>query len=852
MLEAEQLRLRISAPQLHGVQGSGSGSRWTAGLSFAGAERTQQPVDVPNVGSTPGLVIAGHEQVQGLAPASPWAFSWRLTLALNRDGLLMQLAFDLDSAAPPDIRLEHVCLAPMELCARQACAAPTEAVADGASARSPICRAVHSWLLGGRRESKRAAEHSSFLVNGWQSFGFSGILHGAAPQPRTPLPYFSGAFHMGASLPGSVVGTDPDVLVSDLLGAFWLHGTGGVVAGFLGQERTFGGLAAHSSATPLRLLLFAEFGVASQPGTALSTDWAMVQLLPPSPHAEGSSQTGLQALQRHLATTAAHMRVPRCKPQPVGWCSWYCHGPKVSAQLMAESLEGIVSHQKGGALPLDLFQVDDGWQSCWGDWLTPHPERFPDGLRPLAAAARDAGLVPGIWLAPAALVAGSRLCEEHPDWLLRLPSGRPLTCGFTAPGHWMLGLDATNPEVIAHVRRVIRTVVQEWGFGYLKCDFLHCAAMPGARRFDPSVSRAGALARLIGAVREAAGDETYVLACGAPLGPCIGRVDAIRVSADTAESWLPKVVDVPLIRRLFERDQTNMPAARNMVRSSLARLPMHRVLWNNDPDCLILRDSVPLPEAQARATVAAFSSGSLVFSDSLDTVPDERLAILKVLLPPLPHAAHHIDFLGNDIPSLLVMDLQPGQEAAEMGQWHLLALFHWTDASDALEAELQLPARLADGLGEPASRRWHVFEFWSGTYEQSVGSVCSKVRGLQPRCCRLFAIREVRPDVPQLVGSDVHVSCGLEVGLWRSEAPPSAGRAALQLSLTTVRTVKAPRLWFFLPGAGTERPPRVVSASGAGPQPTPSEQGLHVSGDVWRLTFPTVLANDSTAFRVEW
>ncbi|CAE8626853.1 unnamed protein product, partial [Polarella glacialis] len=94
----------------------------------------------------------------------------------------------------------------------------------------------------------------------------------------------------------------------------------------------------------------------------------------------------------------------------------------------------------------------------------------------------------------------------------------------------------------------------------------------------------------------AAGSSTFVLGCGAPLGPCVGLADAMRISADTAEHWLPKGPDLPGTRWFFAKDQTNLPSARNMVRNTFARMPMHGSLWINDPDCLILRDEVPLQE----------------------------------------------------------------------------------------------------------------------------------------------------------------------------------------------------------------------------------------------------------------
>jgi len=76
------------------------------------------------------------------------------------------------------------------------------------------------------------------------------------------------------------------------------------------------------------------------------------------------------------------------------------------------------------------------------------------------------------------------------------------------------------------------------------------------------------------------------------------------------------------------------------------------------------------------------------------------------------------------------------------------------------------------GLTEgPGARRaaageaWHLFEVWSGTYQRLDGAwPILSPPVLPPRCGVLWALRRVRTDVEaQLVGTDVHVSAGLEV-----------------------------------------------------------------------------------------
>lgn len=77
--------------------------------------------------------------------------------------------------------------------------------------------------------------------------------------------------------------------------------------------------------------------------------------------------------------------------------------------------------QAAARLGVDVLQIDDGWQKgttansaqaqekggvwqgFWNaepDFWTPHPERLPQGLEPIVAQARDAGLRLGLWFAP--------------------------------------------------------------------------------------------------------------------------------------------------------------------------------------------------------------------------------------------------------------------------------------------------------------------------------------------------------------------------------------------------------------------------------------------------------------------
>ena len=80
-----------------------------------------------------------------------------------------------------------------------------------------------------------------------------------------------------------------------------------------------------------------------------------------------------------------------------------------------------------------------------------------------------------------------------------------------------------------------------------------------------------------------------------------------------------------------------------------------------------------------------------------------------------------------------------------------------------------------------------------------------------PRCGALVALRRVRTDgAAQLVGTDVHVSAGLEVHTLHEVKP--FGHSVLELKLHAGRAVEAPHVWLYLPGTAEphlEKPPRL-------------------------------------------
>ncbi|SDU76899.1 glycoside hydrolase family 36 protein [Jiangella alkaliphila] len=306
------------------------------------------------------------------------------------------------------------------------------------------------------------------------------------------------------------------------------------------------------------------------------------------------------------------MGVAPIRPAPTVWCSWYHYFTEVTEADVAENLAAIVDLD----LPVDVVQIDDGWQAGIGDWLT-LSDRFTS-LDAVAGRVRDAGLRAGIWVAPFLVGAGSSTAADQPDWLVAGPDGAPASAGHNW-GQDLYGLDVTHPGAADYVRRVFEGL-RRTGFDYFKIDFVYAAALPGARhdgRGPLDAYRHG-----LRVVREAIGADAYLLGCGAPILPSVGLVDAMRVSADVAPSYEPADGDL------------GGPSQRGATLSTASRAWQHGRFWVNDPDCLLARPAIERREDWAR--VVERYGGLRASSDRIADLDDWGLDTTRRLLSTVP------------------------------------------------------------------------------------------------------------------------------------------------------------------------------------------------------------------------
>lgn len=440
------------------------------------------------------------------------------------------------------------------------------------------------------------ARGGSLLQQGYQSWGFSGAVLVPESVPRDA----EGALLAMAARTGSPLDEATGVsygaaLLGDPNGpALAIASTSSAVASTaIGATRD-----RASGSTTVTIL----YGAALE---SLPIDADQVTRMPAiafaaRPDANAALDAIAARMKEGLGTEA---RTPK-KP-PGGWFSWNELFDEVDEPSVRANLAVVAERLLPLGLP--LVEIDDGWEGLWGDWTA--NAKFPSGMDGIGQAIRDAGLTPGVWLAPflvdtesvAAKTADASLFVQGDDGkpLRHEPSGNPR--------HYYV-LDGTNPAAMELAAKPIRAL-EAAGYRFFKLDFLYAGALPG-RRKAAGATGTMALRQGLEALRAAMGDDAMFNACGAPIAPVLGLADSLRVGTDTA--FAP--VSLAWSEVAF--------AARSLAaRSFLA--PMVFV----DADQAQLRAPYTLGEAKASAAVSAMAGPAYALGDDLTKLPAERLAI---------------------------------------------------------------------------------------------------------------------------------------------------------------------------------------------------------------------------------
>lgn len=329
-----------------------------------------------------------------------------------------------------------------------------------------------------------------------------------------------------------------------------------------------------------------------------------------------------------------------------GYTSWYNYYQNISEDIILRDLEAIGKRSD----LVNTFQIDDGYQTAVGDWLSIDKKKFPNGLKPVADKIHEKGLKAGIWLAPFGAQRGSKIVEEHPDWLVKNKKGKPIIVGANWGGFYPLDID--NQQARDYIKGVFDVVLNQWGFDLVKLDFLYATAVVPMH----NKTRGQLAYESIDFLRECVGDK-QILGCGVQQMPCFGKVEYMRIGADMSLGWKHS-----LIRKNMHREDVSTP---NAIHNSVYRRCLNKRVFLCDPDVFLLRKTNIHFTPQQQRVLAKFIKlfGEVLFvSDNVDDYDDEQLAIFN---DTLTDDAHIVAI--NETNDKLFIDYVQNGEAHTLG-----------------------------------------------------------------------------------------------------------------------------------------------------------------------------------------
>jgi len=314
-----------------------------------------------------------------------------------------------------------------------------------------------------------------------------------------------------------------------------------------------------------------------------------------------------------------------------GWATWDYYAYVFSADDIFDNVEKL----KKLTPDADLIQIDAGWYSARGDYAV--RTNLAGSMREISDRIKAAGMTPGIWIDGFRANSTSEVCLKHPEYFLHDQDGKMIVevRRPTGPDRDRVYFDYSHPGARAHIAERIRAIVNEYGFPYVKIDFMRFGlnqdimknkpTLKHIKAHDPTITDVERMRLGLQAMREAVGQDNYLLGCSAVFGPCIGFVDGMRTGGDIS----------PRFDAFPERSLAN-----------LGHFYLSGKVFNGDIDYLTFRSaadedekvskeevkrggSLTMNEAQMWADLNKLYGNCRLNSDNLMTLRPERQALVK-------------------------------------------------------------------------------------------------------------------------------------------------------------------------------------------------------------------------------
>lgn len=295
-----------------------------------------------------------------------------------------------------------------------------------------------------------------------------------------------------------------------------------------------------------------------------------------------------------------------------GYTSWYDTYQNINEEMILDKLEHADKR-------FNLFQIDDGYETHVGDWMSIDKSKFKLGLKPIVDKIHEKNMLAGIWLAPFAAEEESELFKNHKDWFLKDQNNEFIKAGCNWNGFYALNL--SKEEVKKYIKDSLE-YYSNLGFDFFKLDFVYAASINVPKGYTRSEWQNYTYSFLRNILK-----DKLILGCGANLFNSYNNFDYLRVGCDVSFDF----DDKPYMRLLHrERNST-----KNTILNTIYRSIFDNHLFLNDSDVFLLRDTNTTMSFETRKTlikINSLASSVLMTSDDIASYDEAKQKVLEEAL----------------------------------------------------------------------------------------------------------------------------------------------------------------------------------------------------------------------------
>ncbi len=367
---------------------------------------------------------------------------------------------------------------------------------------------------------------------------------------------------------------------------------------------------------------------------------------------------------------------PMHSPEP-GWSTWHSYSRKITAQGIKTTTDFIKENLSD--FGWKMVQIDGGWWTNPG--LYSVNKDFSAGMRDLSNYVTTKELDFGLHISPLRINSNDPVLVKNPDWILKPIKQAKVDANddemVTTVGTDYI--DTSHPNVPAFLAGRYQQMVEGYKPSFMKWDHHYGALEEGVRK-DSTMTFLQGHNKAIRAIRNTIPEDVIVTRSMGYLFGALECYDAIRIGNDInhpgIKSEKEPYANITYGKTLgtIENDQVGKGLIR-FARSVAQNYYVHKNIAICDPDAFFVNPLYTLDEAKCHMTLQAIMGGLFFVGDRLESLPKERLELLKnkeiMAVNKLGVHAMPLDlFSGVDIPTIWKLETKDRL---------IITIFNWMD-----------------------------------------------------------------------------------------------------------------------------------------------------------------------------